>query len=109
MRDRTTRSGTSISRACIMVTVAGTSIGLSAATASAQVAGESVARGQAHFARTPGLTTITASNGAIINYQSFNIPQGQGVRFIQPDSSSRVLNRISGAAPSRIDGSLTAN
>lgn len=109
MRPRTTRPGSPLSRASIMVTVAGSAIGLGAVTAGAQVSGESVARGQAQFSRAPGLTTITASNGAIINYQSFSIPQGQGVRFIQPDSSSRVLNRINSAVPSRIDGSLTAN
>src|SRR5690242_11364129 len=54
-------------------------------------------------------TIITAGNGAIINYQSFNIGAGETVRFVQPGSNSRVLNRITGPDPSRILGTLLAN
>lgn len=71
--------------------------------------GESVQAGSADFARGGDLTTITASNGAIINYQSFNIGAAETVRFIQPDAASRVLNRITGADPTQIDGTLLSN
>jgi len=52
---------------------------------------------------------IKASNRAIINYKSFNIGLREGVRFIQPSSSSVVLNRVIQANPSSILGTLNAN
>ncbi|MHB1155927.1 MAG: two-partner secretion domain-containing protein [Phycisphaerales bacterium] len=76
---------------------------------SAAPTGESVQAGSADFARSGNLTQITASNGAIINYQSFNIGAAETVRFIQPDAASRVLNRITGADPTQIDGTLLSN
>ena len=72
-------------------------------------AGESVQAGSADFVRNGDLTTITAGNGAIINYQSFNIGAAETVRFVQPDAASRVLNRITGADPTQIDGTLLSN
>ena len=71
--------------------------------------GEQVTNGQATFNRQGSLTEITASNNAIINYQQFNIASGQTIQLIQPDSSSRVLNRVLSSDPTRIDGSLLAN
>ncbi|MBL9031140.1 MAG: filamentous hemagglutinin N-terminal domain-containing protein [Phycisphaerae bacterium] len=71
--------------------------------------GGQVASGSATIRQQGATTTITASNGAIINYQSFNIAAGETVRFVQPDASSRVLNRVTGPDPSRIAGSLIAN
>jgi filamentous hemagglutinin family protein len=58
-----------------------------------------------------GNTTLIHQNSAnaIINFQQFNIGAGQTVQFIQPDSSSRVLNRVLSADPTRIDGTLLAN
>src|SRR5262249_26280781 len=49
------------------------------------------------------------SNSAIINWQQFNIGRGQYVQFLQPSSSSVVLNRVLGGAPSLILGSMKAN
>lgn len=43
------------------------------------------------------------------NWQSFSIGANQYVQFIQPDSSSVVLNRVIGSSPTSILGSLTAN
>src|ERR1043165_3853961 len=80
-----------------------------AGAAGAQVSGEHVVAGSASFARSGNITTITAGNNAIINYNSFNIRQGEAVRFVQPDSLARVLNRINSALPTRIDGELSAN
>ncbi len=45
----------------------------------------------------------------MINWQSFNILQGQTVQFVQPNSSSVALNRIVGSDSSSIFGTLSAN
>jgi len=71
--------------------------------------GERVVHGSAEFARDGNNTTITTSDQAIINFDSFNIGAPETVRFIQPGASSRVLNRVQGAAPTQIDGTLLAN
>src|SRR5580700_7717483 len=52
---------------------------------------------------------ITTSDKAIINYESFNIAENQQVTFIQPKSSSAVLNRVQGRDPSSLMGQLHAN
>ncbi len=71
--------------------------------------GAKVVRGDASIRQNGNITRIRATDGAIINYDRFNIAAGERVRFIQPDASARVLNRISGEAPTRIDGVLRAN
>lgn len=71
--------------------------------------GASVVAGDVNIARQGGLTTIHASDGSIINYQSFNIGVNEAVRFVQPGADARVLNRITGLAPTHIDGALLAN
>ncbi|MGC9261553.1 MAG: filamentous hemagglutinin N-terminal domain-containing protein, partial [Phycisphaerae bacterium] len=68
-----------------------------------------VEHGAAGFATAGNTTTITAANQTIIDYSKFDIPTGDTVRFIQPGSTATVLNRISGASPTAIDGSLFAN
>src|SRR3954467_12333790 len=54
-------------------------------------------------------TTIRAIDKTIIRYDRFNIPKNGTVKFIQPSSSSKVLNRIDSATPSRIEGHFTSN
>lgn len=71
--------------------------------------GAQVVRGQVDITRNGSETIIRAGHNSIINYRSFDIAGHESVRFIQPNSSSRVLNRINSAAPTRIDGALTAN
>ena len=71
--------------------------------------GEQVVAGSAEFARQGDLTQITASHNAIIDYASFNIATQETVRFIQPSETARVLNRIKGADPTQINGSLISN
>ena len=44
----------------------------------------------------------------IANWQSFSIAQSEAVHFYQPSSSSVALNRVVGANPSSILGTLTA-
>jgi filamentous hemagglutinin family protein len=68
-----------------------------------------VAAGTAAFAQAGHVTTITAANNTIINYQRFDIPHGNTVDFVQPSATARVLNRIIGPSPTQIDGNLNAN
>ena len=50
-----------------------------------------------------------ATQKAIVDYSHFNIPEGGSVQFIQPNSNAAILNRITGADPSLLNGTLTAN
>src|SRR5436853_4725614 len=63
-----------------------------------------VLSGAAQISAKGNVTTIRAIDKTIIKYDTFNIPKGSTVRFVQPSSTSRVLNRIDGAMPSRIEG-----
>src|SRR5579871_1914065 len=56
-----------------------------------------------------GLVVKQSTSSAIINWQQFSIGQGDYVQFIQPSSSSVILNRVIGGSPSSILGNLTAN
>ncbi len=72
--------------------------------------GGAVTAGSASIVATPGKTTITqSSQNTAINWQGFSIGTGEAVRFVQPNSSSAALNRVLGADPSSILGSLSAN
>ena len=55
------------------------------------------------------MTVNQTSQRLIADWQSFSIGAGNTVRFVQPSSSSVALNRVLGADPSRIFGSLSAN
>ncbi|WP_116811074.1 YDG domain-containing protein [Steroidobacter cummioxidans] len=55
------------------------------------------------------LTVNQQTDRAIINWQSFDIGQDAGVRFVQPDVSSVALNRVVGGKASEILGRLDAN
>ncbi len=69
-----------------------------------------VSAGGANIASVPGTMTVNQSTqNAVINWQSFNIGQTEAVRFVQPNSSAVALNRVIGADPSSILGSLSAN
>ncbi len=93
-----------MTRPLLLVTLAGL-----ASTALAQPQGTRVVRGDASITRSGSLTQIRAANNTILSHRSFDIAPGDTVQFIQPSANSRVLNRIAGAAPTRIDGSLLAN
>ncbi|MGE5492081.1 MAG: caspase family protein [Actinomycetota bacterium] len=71
--------------------------------------GATVASGSATFATQGGTLTVTNSNGAIINWQQFNIGANETTRFIQPNAQSTVLNRVVGVDPSQIMGTLQSN
>jgi filamentous hemagglutinin family protein len=55
------------------------------------------------------MTITQTSPGAIIQWSSFNIASGYAVNFLQPSATSVVLNRVTGAGASEIDGMLSAN
>jgi filamentous hemagglutinin family protein len=85
---------------------------LAAASTTSVIAGpegQQVVVGNVTFTRQGNLWVITASNGSIINYASFDILPYETVRFIQPNQLSTVLNRINSAAPTLIQGRLEAN
>mgnify|MGYP000232590116 CR=1 FL=1 len=107
-RARDSRQVAVVRRGLQIALAAGLAIGY-AQVAAAGPQGERVVRGAATFSRSGHETVIHAGHNAVIHYQSFNIAPHQTVRFIQPDSSARVLNRITGPDPSRIDGTLIAN
>ncbi|MFM7027732.1 MAG: GLUG motif-containing protein [Chakrabartia sp.] len=53
---------------------------------------------------------ITQKNAvASINWASFSIGEGRAVTITQPTASSLLINRVTGATSSQINGSLTAN
>ena len=93
-----------MTKATMLFTLAGL-----ATTALAQPQGTQVVRGDATITRSGSLTQIRAANNTILNHRSFDIASGDSVQFIQPGANARVLNRITGATPTRIDGSLLAN
>jgi filamentous hemagglutinin family protein len=80
------------------------------ATGYALPVGGVVAAGGAAISSNAGSMTVTqTSQNAVLNWQQFNIGQGEAVRFVQPNSSAVALNRVLGADPSSILGSLSAN
>ncbi|MBS0627099.1 MAG: filamentous hemagglutinin N-terminal domain-containing protein, partial [Verrucomicrobia bacterium] len=52
---------------------------------------------------------IEVSDQSIINYQSFNVGAEEMVRFVQPSTSSVVLNRVTGKEGSEILGKMESN
>ena len=71
---------------------------------------DQVISGDVHFARSDeGTLQITTSDRSIVNYSSFNVAEGERINFIQPDTSSSVLNRVVGKDPSSILGKIESN
>ncbi len=56
-----------------------------------------------------GLTITQTSDRAIINWQDFSLANGTLARFVQPDATSAVLNRVVSGLPSALNGTLEAN
>ena len=110
---RTSSSGASALAGCARFALKGLAVSLMLAFGSnayAEPTGGVVSAGSASITGSAGSTTINqASQNAAINWQGFSIGQGEAVRFVQPNSSSVALNRVLGADPSNILGSLSAN
>ncbi|OAJ63603.1 autotransporter-associated beta strand repeat-containing protein [Paraburkholderia ginsengiterrae] len=91
--------------ACVQLLVA------SAGFAQSLPTGGKVVSGSATVTQPNGqqLLINQGSNNAIINWTSFSIGHGNSVTFVQPGANSVALNRVIGASPSAIYGSLSAN
>ncbi|EAR3991886.1 filamentous hemagglutinin N-terminal domain-containing protein, partial [Salmonella enterica] len=55
------------------------------------------------------MTIYQQTQNMATNWQSFNIGKNNTVQFVQPDSSSVALNRVTGTSGSQIMGTLKAN
>ncbi len=75
----------------------------------ANPSGATVVNGAAGFSQNGKTLTVTNTPGAIINWQSFSIGQGEVTRFVQQNASSAVLNRVVSGDPSQILGQLQSN
>ena len=71
--------------------------------------GGMVADGSALIESTGNMMTITTSDRAVIHWQGFSIGAGETTQFVQPSSSSAVLNRVTSGDASHILGTLQAN
>jgi filamentous hemagglutinin family protein len=80
-----------------------------AANALANPTGMTVGHGSATVRQSGSQLTVTASQNAFLNWQSFNIAAGETTIFNQPSAQSVVWNRINDQNPSQIYGSLKAN
>ena len=80
------------------------------AASHAAPAGGVVAAGGATIATSGARTTVNQSTqNAVLNWQSFGVAAGETVQFVQPNSSSVTLNRVTGADASGIFGNLSSN
>jgi filamentous hemagglutinin family protein len=80
-----------------------------AADAPANPTGMTVSAGTAGISQSGSQMTITASQNAFLNWNTFNIASGETTIFKQPSASSIVWNRVNDPNPSQIFGSLQAN
>jgi filamentous hemagglutinin family protein len=107
------KSSASFCGARLLVSGAGVLFVLPALISPAQAnpAGGQVTTGSAAIAApSSGSTTIRqTSEDVVIDWSSFNIGSGQTAEFVQPNSSAIAVNRISGANPGTILGTLDAN
>ncbi len=72
--------------------------------------GPSIASGSVEIVNNERSMDVRQTTGrAIINWQQFGIQPGETVNFIQPSSSSLILNRITGLNSSLINGKINAN
>ncbi|MEM5436657.1 filamentous hemagglutinin N-terminal domain-containing protein [Paraburkholderia diazotrophica] len=81
------------------------------AHAQALPTGGQVTAGQATISQ-PNGNTLTINQGSqrtVIDWNSFNVGQGNTVQFNQPNAQAQALNRVTGAGASNIQGSLLAN
>ena len=79
------------------------------APAWANPTGAQVVNGSASIVQAGKLLTVTNSNGAIINWNSFSIGASETTRFNQTSASSGVLNRVLANDPSVLLGTLSSN
>ena len=71
--------------------------------------GMTVTSGSASAVASGSQLNVTATSGAVLNWQSFNINAGETTIFQEPSATSVVYNNINGQNPSQIWGNLQAN
>ena len=76
--------------------------------------GGQVVAGQVAISQTSNATSATmnvnqATQRAIVNWDSFNVGKNAQVNFNQPNQNAVMLNRVTGASSSVIDGAIKAN
>jgi filamentous hemagglutinin family protein len=76
--------------------------------------GGQVVAGQVAISQTSNATSATmnvnqASQRAIVNWDSFNVGKNAQVNFNQPNQNAVILNRVTGASSSVIEGAIKAN
>ncbi|HXM71246.1 MAG TPA: hypothetical protein VN970_08930, partial [Thermoanaerobaculia bacterium] len=91
------QQGTAL-RNLLLATSCLVSAGAVATTAArAQQLNPAVTAGQATITTSPTSTVVRQSTSkAIIQWQSFSIPSGDSVTFVQPGASAIALNRVTG-------------
>ena len=77
--------------------------------AQANPVGGTVVNGQASFAASGNILTVTNTPGTIINWQGFSIGANEVTQFAQQTAASAVLNRVISNDPSNILGALQSN
>ncbi|RYD65092.1 MAG: filamentous hemagglutinin N-terminal domain-containing protein, partial [Sphingomonadales bacterium] len=83
---------------------------ISSASAQTLPTGGSVAAGSATVVATPTTMTVTqTSQNAVLNWDSYSIGANSSVTYVQPNANAVALNRVIGADPSTILGTLSAN
>src|SRR5262249_32253557 len=80
-----------------------------AASAYANPTGPTVTAGNATFQTLGNTLTISNVPGTIIQWQGFSIQANEITRFLQQNSSSAVLNRLTGGNMSQLMGQLLSN
>ncbi|MRV72823.1 filamentous hemagglutinin N-terminal domain-containing protein [Duganella sp. FT92W] len=68
-----------------------------------------VRAGTATFAINGNVYTVTNAPNTIIDWRQFNVANGELLRFLQQNPQSVVLNRVTGADPSQLFGTLQSN
>ena len=69
-----------------------------------------VTAGQASITQSGNAMTVKqTSNRAVVNWDSYNVGANAKVTYQQPNSKAVMLNRVTGASASQIDGAVSAN
>ncbi|MHC4975056.1 MAG: two-partner secretion domain-containing protein [Planctomycetota bacterium] len=90
--------------------MAGSASSLDPESALANPVVEQIVSGTVNISESGTTMTVEASNQSIIDWHTFDVGSLETVDFVQPDSASTVLNRITGGlGPSQIDGTVTGN
>src|SRR5689334_7593185 len=107
-------TGSSTLRSALRRTLTNPSLALAASAvpgiAYAGPEGASVVRGDVTVTTPDANTTAITqgSNRAVVNWSSFNVGGQELVQFLQPSTSSVILNRVVGGSASEIFGTIQA-